>query len=215
MDEQNLSIFAPASPPAESIRALSVLVLAITGLIFVLVEGILIYLIVQSRRRAVDDTHEPPQLYGSKPIEIAWTAAPALIVFILTLVTTRTLWEVRTDPPKPREGSRRHSSSRSSAISGGGNIATKATTARTLGFIAANELHIPASDAKVPIVPFTSRLKSADVCHSFWVPRLAGKTDLIPGKRQFDVVSDPRKKGSSSASVRSIAARSTPTCCCA
>jgi cytochrome c oxidase subunit 2 len=104
MDPQNLSIFEPASPPAESIRALSVLVLAITGLIFVLVEGILITLIVRSRRRAIDDTKEPPQLYGSQPIEIAWTAAPALIVFILTLVTSRSLWEVRVEPPKPVEG---------------------------------------------------------------------------------------------------------------
>jgi heme/copper-type cytochrome/quinol oxidase subunit 2 len=56
MDEHNLSIFSPASPPAESIRILSVLVFVITGLIFVAVEGVLIYLIVRSRRRAVDDT---------------------------------------------------------------------------------------------------------------------------------------------------------------
>ena len=48
---QNLSIFDPASPPAESIRSLSVLVFAITGFIFLVVEGILIYSIVRFRRR--------------------------------------------------------------------------------------------------------------------------------------------------------------------
>ena len=48
---QNLSIFDPVSPPAESIRSLSVLVLAITGFIFIVVEGILIYSIVRFRRR--------------------------------------------------------------------------------------------------------------------------------------------------------------------
>src|SRR6516162_3665542 len=80
---QNLSIFDPVSPPAESIRSLAVLVFAITGFIFVVVEGILIYSIVRFRRRAASTLSEPPQVYGSKPIEIAWTAAPALIVFVL------------------------------------------------------------------------------------------------------------------------------------
>src|SRR5262245_4507907 len=117
-ETQNLSIFDPASPQAESIRSLSLLVLAITGFIFVVVEGILIYVIARFRRRPAADTSqipevaggngvremEPPQVYGSKPIEIAWTAAPALIVFVLVLVTARTLWEVNVPPPQPREG---------------------------------------------------------------------------------------------------------------
>ena len=55
--------------------------------------------IVRFRARAAGETTEPPQVYGSKPIEIAWTAAPALIVFILILVTIRTLWEVNVTPP--------------------------------------------------------------------------------------------------------------------
>src|SRR3974377_1078866 len=94
---QGLSIFAPASPPAESIRSLSVLVLAITGFIFIAVEGILIFTIVRFRRRSAAGTLlpteragesasreiEPPQVYGSKPIEIAWAAAPALWVLVL------------------------------------------------------------------------------------------------------------------------------------
>jgi cytochrome c oxidase subunit 2 len=52
---------------------------------------------------------------------------------------------------------------------------------RDLGFTTANELHVPASDDGVARPVFLI-LKSADVCHSFWVPRLAGKTDLIPGR---------------------------------
>jgi cytochrome c oxidase subunit 2 len=180
MDPQNLSIFEPASPPAESIRALSVLVLAITGLIFVLVEGILITLIVRSRRRAIDDTKEPPQLYGSQPIEIAWTAAPALIVFILTLVTSRSLWEVRVEPPKPVEGTP------ALFVTVIGHqwwweYRYETYDGKPLGFVAANELHIPASD-DATARPVYLTLKSADVCHSFWIPRLAGKTDLIPGR---------------------------------
>src|SRR5256885_9553682 len=65
------------------------------SVIFLVVEAVLFYSIVRFRRRGTDDTREPPQVYGSKPIEIAWTAAPTLIVFILVLVTTRTLWEDR------------------------------------------------------------------------------------------------------------------------
>jgi cytochrome c oxidase subunit 2 len=52
---------------------------------------------------------------------------------------------------------------------------------RRLGFITANELHIPAADDKAAR-PVRLTLKSADVCHSFWVPRLEGKMDLIPGR---------------------------------
>jgi cytochrome c oxidase subunit 2 len=180
MERHNLSIFSPASPPAESIRTLSVLVFVITGLIFLVVEGILIALIIHCRRRAVEDTKEPPQLYGSKPIEIAWTAAPALIVFILTLVVTRSLWEVRAEPPKPREGS----PALYVTVTGRQwwwEYRYETYDGKPLGFTTANELHIPASEPGVAR-PVYLTLKSADVCHSFWVPRLAGKTDLIPGR---------------------------------
>jgi cytochrome c oxidase subunit 2 len=47
--------------------------------------------------------------------------------------------------------------------------------------ITANELHIPANEGNVSRRVYLT-LKSADVCHSFWVPRLGGKTDLIPGR---------------------------------
>src|SRR5947207_373739 len=97
----SLSIFDPASPPAESIVNVSVLVLAITAFIFLVVEGVLLYTVIRFRRRPAPSPTEPAQVYGSKPIEIAWTAAPAMIVFILVLVTARTLWEVKVPPPQP------------------------------------------------------------------------------------------------------------------
>src|SRR5579864_2400251 len=177
---QNLSIFDPASPSAESIRKLSVLVLAITGFIFVVVEGILFYSIFRFRRGAEAGTAEPPQVYGSKPIEIAWTAAPALIIFVLVLVTARTLWEVNVPPPQPREGDN------TLFVTVVGRqwwweYTYDYDNGRPLGFTTANELHVPAGEGGVPRRVFLT-LKSADVCHSFWVPRLAGKTDLIPGR---------------------------------
>src|SRR5258708_19995897 len=89
--DASLSIFDPASPPAQSIVNLSVLVLAITGFIFLVVEGVFIYAIIRFRRGAIANTAEPPQVYGSKPIEIAWTPAPPLLSFLLLLVTPRPL----------------------------------------------------------------------------------------------------------------------------
>jgi cytochrome c oxidase subunit 2 len=185
---QNLSIFDPVSPPAESIRSLAVLVLAISGFIFVAVEGILIYSIVRFRRgrqganppEAASGHAEPPQVYGSKPIEIAWTAAPALVVFVLVLVSARTLWEVNVPPPSPRAGDN------TLFVTVVGRqwwweYTYDHYNGRELGFTTANELHVPASEAGVARRVYLT-LKSADVCHSFWVPRLAGKTDLIPGR---------------------------------
>src|SRR6266404_836338 len=101
---ENLSIFDPASPPAEAIVNVSVLVLAIAAFIFLVVEGVLLYSVIRFRRRPATDATEPAQVYGSKPIEIAWTAAPAMIVFVLVLVTARTLWEVKVPPPEPKPG---------------------------------------------------------------------------------------------------------------
>jgi cytochrome c oxidase subunit 2 len=180
---QNLSIFDPASPPAESIRSLSVLVLAITAFIFVVVEGILIYSLFRFRGRAAAGTAEPPQVYGSKPIEIAWTAAPALVVFVLVLVTARTLWEVNVPPPQPQPGDN------TLFVTVVGRQWWWEYTydhydGRDLGFTTANELRIPASEPGEKGVKrrVYLKLKSADVCHSFWVPRLGGKTDLIPGR---------------------------------
>jgi cytochrome c oxidase subunit 2 len=177
---QNLSIFDPASRPAEAIRDLSFLVFAISAVIFVVVEGVFLYCVLRFRRKPHAPTTEPPQVYGSKPIEIAWTVAPALIVLILVLVVARTLWAVNVKPPQPQ---------------GGDNALFVTVIGRQwwweyqydhyngqpLDFITANELHVPASDDETTRKVFL-RLKSADVCHSFWVPRLAGKTDLIPGR---------------------------------
>lgn len=188
---QNLSIFEPASPGTEAIRSLSVLVLAITAFIFLAVEGILIYILFRFRRRANSSlsrsdlepaipASEPPQVYGSKPVEIAWTAAPALIVFVLVLVTARTLWEVDVPPPEPKEGDH------TLFVTVIGRqwwweYQYDHYNGKELGFTTANELNVPASEEGHSRPVFLT-LKSADVCHSFWVPRLAGKTDLIPGR---------------------------------
>jgi cytochrome c oxidase subunit 2 len=180
---QDLSIFDPVSPPAEAIRKLSFLVFVITGFIFVIVEGVLVYSMIRFGRRSGAVTAEPAQVYGSKPIEIAWTAAPALTVFILILVTGRTIWDVNRDPPQSRLADQ----TLFVTVTGRQwwwEYRYDYYNGKELGFTTANELHFPTSEAGQPR-PVYLTLKSADVCHSYWVPRLAGKTDLIPGRINY------------------------------
>lgn len=170
---ENLSVFDPASPPAEAIRELFLLILGITGGIFLIVEGLLIWIIFRFRRRADSAGSEPPQVYGSRPIEVAWTVAPALTVFVLFLVVVRIVAEVRRSEPEPP--------SEALQVTVIGHqwwweYAYDRYEGRELGFRTANELHVPVDR------PVYLKLESADVIHSFWVPRLAGKTDLIPGR---------------------------------
>lgn len=71
-------MFNPQSTPAHSIFDLSILVLKVTGIIFVVVVTLLFYAILKYRKRPEDNDHEPPQVFGSNQIELAWTVLPIL-----------------------------------------------------------------------------------------------------------------------------------------
>ena len=94
------NIFAPVSTPANTIFGLSVFVLAVTAAIFVIVFALLAYAVVRFRKRTDDDGREPPQVYGSNQVELAWTVMPVLIVLVLFLATA--VWCAMTPPYKPR-----------------------------------------------------------------------------------------------------------------
>jgi len=94
------SIFRPESTPAHTINGLSMLVLAITGLIFVAVFGVMVYVLVRYRRRPGDDG-EPAQVYGSTQVEIAWTVTPVLIVVVLSLTGARAIDQIQNAPRGP------------------------------------------------------------------------------------------------------------------
>ena len=99
--QSQTSIFSPQSAPARSIAALSNFTLAITGLIFAVVAGLLVYVIIRFRRRDDDDGGEPPQIFGSTQIELSWTIIPVLIVTVLFLTTARVVFDIQ-DAPKPK-----------------------------------------------------------------------------------------------------------------
>jgi cytochrome c oxidase subunit 2 len=165
------SIFAPESAPARSISHLAGFVLAITGGMFALVAGLLIYVIVRYRRRRNDDGMEPAQVYGSGPVEAAWTTVPLLIVLVFTLTTARVIHEVQ-DAREPA------SAVNLQVI---GHQWWWEIRYPELGIVTANELHVPVSQGGERRPAFLD-LRSADVVHSFWVPRLMGKIDLVPNK---------------------------------
>src|SRR3984957_7438789 len=85
---------------ADSIFRLSKLVLSITGVVFLVVFSLIAYATVKFRRRGNDHGSEPPQVYGSNQVELAWTVIPGLIVLVLFLATARVILSVQ-DAPKP------------------------------------------------------------------------------------------------------------------
>ncbi len=177
------SIFEPHSTPAESIRHLSHFVLGITGAIFLVVFSLLSYVVVKFRRRVADAEREPAQVYGSTQIELAWTIIPILIVVVLFLATARVIHAIQ-DAPRPAE---------SVEVTAIGHQFWWEFRYPKLGIVTANELHVPVSDPAHPTPTFL-KLLSADTDHSFWVPQLAGKTDLIPN-RVNETWLDPHETG--------------------
>jgi cytochrome c oxidase subunit II len=176
-------IFHPMASPAAAEKDAALLSFAITGAIFVVVAGLIFYTLFRFRRRPGDnENQEPPQIYGSNQIEVAWTVIPILIVFVLIGVSARVIASVENaSPPK---------------------TALKVTLIGhqwwwevyypDYEIRTANEIHVPASaDGKMATY---LTLESVDVIHSFWVPQLAGKTDLIPNRQNFMWI-DPREPG--------------------
>ncbi len=166
-----LNIFIPESSPTHAIIELSMFVLGITGLIFVVVAGLLVYAVVKFRATPADADREPAQVYGSTQIELAWTIIPILIVLVLFAATARVIHAIQDAPQPPA----------AVEVTVIGHQFWWEYRYPGLGVVTANELHVPVSDPSRPRPTFL-QLLSADTDHSFWVPQLAGKMDLIPNR---------------------------------
>ena len=177
------SIFAPESTPARTIFNLSIFVLVITAIIFVVVVTLLVYSVAKFRGNAANADREPAQVYGSTQIELAWTIIPILIVVVLFLATARVIHAVQ-DAPQPPTAVQ---------VTAIGHQFWWEFRYPGVGIVTANELHIPVSDPAHPTPTFL-KLLSADTDHSFWIPQLAGKTDLIPNHPN-SMWMDPHRTG--------------------
>lgn len=168
------SIFSPQSAPAHEIFRLSIFTLIVTGAIFVTVSSLLLYAIIRFRQRPgeADADREPPQIYGSNQIELAWTVIPILIIVVLFLSTVRVIFGIQ-QAPEPKQALN---------VEVVGHQFWWEFLYPRYGVVTANELHVPVSNDPTRPMPTYLKLTTADVDHSFWVPRLAGKTDIFGGQ---------------------------------
>ncbi|MBI3954404.1 MAG: cytochrome c oxidase subunit II [Chloroflexi bacterium] len=158
-----MTTIAPKSDVGSMIQGLYVLLFWLSVVVFVVVEGLLVYAVL--RFRAKPGQGIPAQVHGNNRLEIAWTIAPAIILVVIAVPTWATIFKTAAEP--------------------GPNALRVEVVARQwwwefrypeLNLVTANELHLPVDRQ----VAFT--LKSGDVIHSFWVPQLGGKQDVVPGR---------------------------------
>jgi cytochrome c oxidase subunit 2 len=176
------NIFKPVTTPGKLDYDSAMLSIWVCTAIFVIVASVLVYALVRYRRKGNDDLQEPPQVYGSNQIEAAWTVIPLLIVFVLIMVVARVVASVQNATPPPN--------------------ALKATIVGhqwwweiqypDLGIVTANEVNVP--EAGADHQPTFLQLQSSDVIHSFWVPQMGGKLDLIPNRNNLMWL-DPKETG--------------------
>ena len=180
------------SDNAESIDQLYKIALALGFLIFLLVEGVLIYVLIKHRFRRGGP--EPAQIRGNTPLEVGWTIGAAVLLVVLTAVTFFYLGDIK-NPPASND-------------SGLVNAATRAQYAT----IDQPKPPGPAKDYlavevngqqyiwryKYPngsfsyydmVVPYDTtvvlKITSSDVAHSWWIPKLGGKADAIPPEGKY------------------------------
>jgi cytochrome c oxidase subunit II len=135
-------------------------------IVFVLVEGALIYVVFRYRRRENQGT--PPQTHGSTKLEIAWTLIPAVILVFIAVPTVKTIFITQ-------------------AQAAPGSLNIDVTGHQwwwefrypEYGVTTANEIYLPVGRT----VNF--RLRSADVIHSFWTPELGGKRDVVTNRTNY------------------------------
>ncbi len=156
------SILNPAGPVAEKEAGLFWFILVVATIVFVVVEGVLIYSIVRFRERP--NSPAPRQIHGNNTIEIIWTIAPSLFLFAVLIGTIYTMF-----------GLNQFSVNRQVEIRVVGHQWWWEFDYLHENIVTADEIHIPVGTI------IKADLQSTNVIHSFWVPELFGKTDVIPG----------------------------------
>ncbi|MDF2628873.1 MAG: cytochrome c oxidase subunit [Symbiobacteriaceae bacterium] len=159
------SPFDTAGPVARAQTDLMTLSLWFAGGIGLFVTVALLFVVFRYRDKKGNDKSVPKQIQGNHKLEIAWTLIPIIILGIVGVPTVQTAFATRaTQDPNDLH------------VIVTGHQWWWEFEYPQLGIVTANELYIP-TDKDVQIT-----LKSADVIHSFWVPKLAGKMDVIPGR---------------------------------
>jgi cytochrome c oxidase subunit 2 len=183
----------PASPNASLVAGLYWLVFWIAVVVFILVEGLLIYSVLRFRRRSDDEL--PTQVHGNTRMEIAWTVGPALIA---VAIFGFSLQVMLADRPPDAEGVAAISvasvcfGSDVSADEVADFLAVSTLTVEVTGkqwwweinyadygFTTATDMYVPVGEVVV------LQMTSQDVVHSWWIPQLGGKQDVYPNTTTY------------------------------
>jgi len=176
------------SPNADDIDTLFKIALYVSIVIFLIVEGTLIWALVKYRgRRGAPDA---AQVRGNTPLELGWTAAAALILVVLTVVTFLYLPDIENPPASGPDGLQA-SQTRFASIdqpdpptSGGPVLRIEVNGQQYLWrYDYPGEQTLFSYHTMVVPVDTTVVLEvsASDVIHSWWIPKLGGKVDAVPG----------------------------------
>jgi len=178
-----------AAPPAVQIDNLYWITLAIAAVIFVGVEGLLIWSLVKYRFRR--GAPEPAQIRGNAPLELGWTVGAALILVVLTVVTFVYLGDIKNPPASGPGGLQAAGGVEFASIGqpeppGGAPLEIGVNGQQYLwrydypNF--GDQRVFSYYEMVVPVdTTVTLDITSQDVNHSWWIPELGGKADAIPG----------------------------------
>jgi cytochrome c oxidase subunit II len=168
----------PEGPQAHKIYNLFTPVFFISVVVGVLVLGAVVVFALRFRYRP-GKNENPKQIHGSTPLEIGWTIVPALILAVVAVPTIITIFDLAKEPT--------------------GDVVNVTAVGKQWWWefkypeqdvVTANELVIPAGrPVKVNLTACDESLPNkCNVIHSFWVPELNGKRDVVPGRKSFTTI---------------------------
>ena len=158
------STFDTLGPVAREQAALFYVLFWVGLFVFVAVAGAIIYAAIRYRRKPGQG--DPEQIHGHKRLEIAWTIAPTLLLAVVAVPSIAAIFNTANSPDPADEGGL--------VIEAVGHQWWFEFRYPDSGVVTANEMHIPVGEA------INLELDSIDVIHSFWIPKLAGKVDMVP-----------------------------------
>lgn len=173
----------PKGPNAQKIDDLFIPILGVAIVIGILILGATVFMAIKFRQRD-GKPDNPKQIHGHTALEIGWTIVPALILAVVAVPTVSTIWDMAERPVGPNvlkvdvvgkqwwwqfQFPKQHLVPASTQAAYSGTAAKGMVTTST-------ELHIPVG-TKVDVA-----LHAYDVIHSFWVPELNGKKDVMPAR---------------------------------
>ena len=175
---------------AHQVSELYTVIMAVATVVFLLVEGLIVWSILRYRRRP-EDTELPPQIHGSNVLEVIWTVIPTAVVFVLFVMSLNTLNTVDALSKTPDVQIR--------AVAGQFQWQFDYLTpdGKTKLFTESTPLAANGGGLVVPAgLNVQLSLTSPDVIHSFYVPRFLFKRDVNPGMvNRFEFTIDPTEAG--------------------